>query len=561
MECPEPRPKLVLGWPVSGTCRPIRRRRRPGLASRAEPELRSPQVATAVQLLHGRFLTPLAFALVYSIRLAGRARTQAQICRWCYARGSNSAGEVTFAMELAVSGVIGLLFGSVIAWLGLRSRTAGLSARLTFTEKELAAEKARLARLQQDSTELLIGKARAESALQAERKTSTEKIELVTRASEELRNAFKAMASDALKSNNSSFLVIAQETLKRFQSEARGDLEARQKAVADMVAPVRESLTKVDEKIQQMEVARGDAYGALRAQVQSLITTQKELQSETGNLVRALRPPNVRGRWGEIQLRRVVEIAGMLSYCDFTEQETVTTETGRLRPDLVVKLPGGKHVVVDAKTPLQAFLDAFETTDEDDRRACLANHARQVRDHMKTLSGKNYWEQFEATPEFVVMFLPGETFFSAALEQDPGLIEQGVLQRVIPASPTTLIALLKAINYGWNQEKLARNAKKISDLGKELHDRLRLLAGHITSVGTGLDRAVECYNKAVGSLESRVLVSARKFAELGASVAEDIPELEPIETTARALSFDWDEDDAASDGLPSPIVDDKRKVG
>jgi DNA recombination protein RmuC len=464
-------------------------------------------------------------------------------------------------MELVVSGVIGLLFGTGIAWLALRSRTAGLSARLSFMEKELAAEKARLARLQQDYTDLITGKARAESALEAERKTSTEKIELVTRASEDLRNAFKAMASDALKSNNSSFLAIAQETLKRFQSEARGDLEARQKAVADMVAPVRDSLSKVDEKIQQMEVARGDAYGELRAQVQSLITTQKELQSETGNLVRALRTPNVRGRWGEIQLRRVVEIAGMLSYCDFSEQESVSTETGRLRPDLVVKLPGGKHVVVDAKTPLQAFLDAFETTDEETRRACLANHARQVRDHMNTLSGKKYWEQFEATPEFVVMFLPGETFFSAALEQDSGLIEHGVLNRVIPASPTTLIALLKAINYGWNQEKLARNAKQISDLGKELHDRLRNLAQHISSVGIGLDRAVECYNKAVGSLESRVLVSARKFAELGASVAEDIPELEPIETTSRALSFDWDEDDPGSENLSSPVVDDKRKTG
>jgi DNA recombination protein RmuC len=259
--------------------------------------------------------------------------------------------------------------------------------------------------------------------------------------------------------------------------------------------------------------------------------------------VRALRTPNVRGRWGEIQLRRVVEIAGMLSYCDFSEQETVTTETGRLRPDLVVKLPGGKHVVVDAKTPLQAFLDAFETSDEEARRACLASHARQVRDHMNTLSGKKYWEQFDSTtPEFVVMFLPGETFFSAALEQDSGLIEHGVLNRVIPASPTTLIALLKAVAYGWNQEKLARNAQQISALGKELHDRLRLLAGHITAVGSGLDRAVDSYNKAVGSLESRVLVSARKFAELGASVAEDIPELAPIETTARALSFQWDEE-------------------
>jgi DNA recombination protein RmuC len=449
-------------------------------------------------------------------------------------------------MGLAISGAIGLSFGMVLAWLVLRSRTAGLQVRLTLMEKELTGAKTELARLSQAQTELVASRARLESALESERKSSSEKVELLTqsgaRAAEDLQNAFKALAADALKSNNSSFLQIAQETLKRFQSEAQGDLDARQKAVADLVSPVRESLNKVDAQIQQIEKERGQAYGALHAQVQSLITTQKELQSETGNLVRALRTPNVRGRWGEIQLRRVVEIAGMLPYCDFSEQETVIGESGRLRPDLVVKLPGGKHVVVDAKTPLQAFLDAFETTDEEARRACLLQHARQVRDHINILSGKKYWEQFEATPEFVVMFLPGETFFSAALEQDTGLIEHGVLNRVIPASPTTLIALLKAINYGWNQEKLARNAQQISNLGKELHERLRNLAAHITAVGTGLDRAVESYNKAVGSLESRVLVSARKFAELGASVAEDIPELEPIETTARALSFDWDDE-------------------
>ena len=449
-------------------------------------------------------------------------------------------------MELGISGAIGLLFGSVLAWLALRSRTAALQAALVLTEKELGAQKADLARLLEDQRNLLESRARLESTLESERKTSNEKIELLAkagdRAAEDLQNAFKALAADALKNNNASFLQVAQETLKRFQSEAKGDLDARQKAVADMVAPVRESLTKVDAQIQQMEIARGEAYGDLRAQVQSLIATQKNLESETGNLVRALRTPNVRGRWGEIQLRRVVEIAGMLPYCDFAEQETIFGESGRFRPDLVVKLPGGKSVVVDAKTPLQAFLEAYETTDEDVRRACLANHARQVREHIDTLSGKKYWEQFDATPEFVVMFLPGETFFSAALEQDTGLIEHGVSNRVIPASPTTLIALLKAVAYGWNQEKLARNAQEISGLGKELHDRLRLLAGHITSVGANLDRAVESYNKAVGSLESRVLVSARKFAELGTSVAEDIPQIEPIETTARALSFDWDDE-------------------
>lgn len=449
-------------------------------------------------------------------------------------------------MELALGAIVGLLLGTILTWLALRLRTAPLEAQLFLMQKEMVAAKGNVETLLREQKELVAGRARLEAALELERKNGAEKIELLNRAGAELQNAFKALAADALKSNSVSFLTVAQETLKRFQSEAKGDLETRQKAIADLVAPVRESLGKVDEQIQQMERERVDAYSGLREQVQSLVNTNKELHSQTANLVRALRTPNVRGRWGEIQLRRVVEIAGMLSYCDFAEQETVTSEAGRLRPDLVVKLPGGKSVVVDAKTPLQAFLDAFETSDEEARRTALANHARQVRDHMKTLSGKNYWEQFEATPEFVVMFLPGETFFSAALEQDPGLIEHGVLNRVIPASPTTLIALLKAVAYGWNQEKLARNAHEISTLGKELHERLRSLAAHITDVGKGLDRAVEAYNKAVGSLESRVLVSARKFAELGASVPEQIPEIGPVETTARALSFDWEEEEAHS---------------
>jgi DNA recombination protein RmuC len=297
----------------------------------------------------------------------------------------------------------------------------------------------------------------------------------------------------------------------------------------------------VDEQIRQMESTRDQAYGNLTNQISSLISTQEKLQSETGNLVKALRSPTVRGRWGEIQLKRVVEIAGMLSYCDFVEQETVTNSSGRFRPDLIVRLPGGKNVVVDAKTPLLAYLEAVEATDDEYRRQKLQDHANQVRTHMTQLSSKLYQEQFEPSPEFVVMFLPGETFFSAALEQDPALIERGVNQKVIPASPTTLIALLKAVAYGWNQEKLARNAQEISSLGKELHDRLRLLGTHIENVGKGLDRAVDSYNKAVGSLESRVMVSARKFVELGAPVTEAIAELNPIETTTRNLTLDFDD--------------------
>jgi DNA recombination protein RmuC len=246
----------------------------------------------------------------------------------------------------------------------------------------------------------------------------------------------------------------------------------------------------------------------------------------------------------------VVEIAGMLSYCDFSEQETISTSNGRLRPDLVIKLPGGKNVVVDAKTPLLAYLDAIDSTDDALRLAKLRQHAQQVRTHLTQLSSKGYWEQFEASPEFVVMFLPGETFFSAALEQDPTLIEYGVTQRVIPASPTTLIALLKAIAFGWNQEKLARNAKEISSLGKELHDRLRTLGKHFEAVGRGLDRAVESYNMAVGSLETRVMVSARKFAELGSPVIDELPPMTVIDTTTRNLTLEFDEDEEA--GLLPP---------
>lgn len=442
--------------------------------------------------------------------------------------------------------LVGAAFGAAVGWFLLRTKASSASAADLATLKErLAGKESELQKIQQAFNNQVAEhknardeNAQLKAALEGERRAATERLASFNRATEELSEKFKALSRDALKDNNQSFLELARATLSQFQESAKGDLDSRQKAIDQIIRPLKESLEKVDGKIGEMEKARAGAYSELREQVKHLATSQLQLQAETGNLVNALRTPHVRGRWGEIQLRRVVELAGMLQYCDFVEQETLVTADGRIRPDVIVKLPGNRTIVIDAKVPFDAFYESISTKDEIIRGARLRDHARLVRTHIGALSKKSYWESVQPTPEFVLLFLPGETFYSAALEIDPKLIEDGVGQGVIIATPTTLIALLKAVSYGWRQEQMATNAQEVSKLGKDLYDRLRTFTGYFSDIGRGLDRALDSYNKGVGSLEARVLVTARKFKERGAIAGEEIETLEPIDKLARPLSLD-----------------------
>ncbi len=442
-------------------------------------------------------------------------------------------------MQLAAVSV-GVLLGCVIGWLlaGARSRTALRDAETQATaalaasievRSELESRKLETDQLRKDLAAAQTASVTMETRVVETQKRFDEQQRILADAERKLSDTFKSLAADALRATSDDLVRRADEKFKAEREVAGKDFIARQKAVEDLVKPARDSLVKLDEELRRIENDRRESQGTLKMQLESL-------GAQTGKLADALKTPIVRGRWGEVQLRNVVEIAGMTDRCDFFEQENLTTDEGRLRPDMVVRLPGGKNVVVDSKAPLKAYLEALDAADDTARVLKLREHAAQVRKHVDQLSSKAYWDACKPTPEFVVLFLPGEMFFSAALQQDAPLMEDAWARKVILATPTTLMAVLRSVAYTWRQEQLAENAQRISELGQELHERIATMAGYLTDLGGALERAVREYNRTVSSMESRVSVSARKFRELGVASKKEIGFLDLVEIAPREIA-------------------------
>ena len=418
-----------------------------------------------------------------------------------------------------------------------RARFETIAQRVPLLERELQAARALVDDREAQLALAQVKIAEALTRLAESEKAAAEKLELMSRAETSMKDAFQALSMDALDKSRAAFLAQAQASFGQFRESALRDFAAKETTFAQLVTPIRESLAKFETQVREIEQKRGEAYAGLSEQFASFKEGQALLRGETERLVTALRAPSVRGRWGEFQLRRVVEMAGMVEHCDFAEQSTIQGEDGRLRPDLIVHLPGGKTVVVDAKVPLSAYLDARDARDENTRRDFILQHAKQVRKHVSELSDKSYSDQLPSSPDFVVMYVPMESAFADAVQADPSLLDDAVEGNVIPAGPMTLLSLLKGAAYGWRQERIAQNAEQISELGRELYNRISVMAGHLGVVGEALGRATLAYNKAVGSMESRVLVQARRFKELGAATGEDIPEVETVSVAPRQLAF------------------------
>ena len=459
----------------------------------------------------------------------------------------NSLGYIAFF-------IIGTAFGFLIAWFFPRSK---FSKEFLEISKEHSAALSRLEQMEElkqtiedrtqeiDSlnatiTDLKENQAKLQTIIDKERIAVKEKIEMLEDVRNNMVDAYKAISASALRENNQTFLDLAKTTLSKYMESAKSDFNIRSKEVKDIVVPIKDSLNRYDQHIQAMERSREKAYGGLSQQVYSLMETQQTLQKETGNLVKALRVPHVRGRWGEITLKRVAELAGMQNRCDFFEQQSAYDENGIMRPDMVVYLPGNRQIVVDAKAPLSSYLEALEAETEEEREILIATHSKHIQSHMHKLAQKAYWKQFAPTPEFVVLFIPGENFFSAALVKNSQLIEQGVNKGVILATPTTLITLLKTVSFAWRQENVSENAKAISELGRELYTRLNSMAKHIDKLGRDIERCTGTYNDVIGSFERRVLTSARKLKELGISLPDDkdIVRIDPAEKKPRKINID-----------------------